>query len=115
MRIRSMHRSRSRYRRFLLIAACLVLVVPLPVHGTALAALARSDSLEIKVLSNRADLVSGGDALVEVVLPTDADPDKVGVDVDGRDVTSDFAVRSNGRFMGLVTGLVEGDNDLGPV
>ena len=67
---------------------------------------------EIRVLSNRADLISGGDALVEVVLPTGADASAVRVDVDGRDVTSAFALRANGRYMGLVTGLAEGPNAL---
>jgi len=66
--------------------------------------------LQVKVLSNRADLVSGGDALIEIVLPRDVDPAKVRVDVAGRDVTSAFAVRSDGRFLGLVTGLTVGDN-----
>src|SRR4051794_33696180 len=65
---------------------------------------------EIKVLSNRADLISGGDALVQVVLPEGADPSKVRVDVDGRDVTSAFRVRPDGRFLGLVPGLVAGEN-----
>jgi hypothetical protein len=62
----------------------------------------------IKVLSNRADLVSAGNALVEVkgAAPT------VRLDVDGRNMTSSFAKRSNGRFMGLVSGLRNGPNVL---
>ena len=66
----------------------------------------------IRVLSNRADLVSGGDALVEIRLPSRAKPQAVSVDIDGRDVTASFAVRADGRFYGLVTGLAEGDNHL---
>ncbi|WP_245970952.1 DUF6351 family protein [Streptomyces rishiriensis] len=73
---------------------------------------APSTSLRVRVLSNRADLVSGGDALVEVVLPSKAKPAKVRVDVDGRDVTPAFAVRPDGRFLGLVTGLKVGENRL---
>src|SRR2546425_4385517 len=61
------------------------------------------DALQIKVLSNRADLISGGDALVEIVLPAKVLPTTVRVSAGGRDVTSVFALRSNGRFMGLVT------------
>src|SRR6266542_6898922 len=59
----------------------------------------------IVVLSNRADLISGGDALVEIILPdkAKANPDDVKIDVDGHDVTSAFAVRADGRFYGLVT------------
>ena len=71
---------------------------------------AAAEDLEITVLSNRADLVSGGDALVEVVVPEGVDAGSVRVDVDGRDVTEAFGVRGNGRFYGLVTGLVVGDN-----
>jgi hypothetical protein len=66
----------------------------------------------IVVLSNRADLISGGDALVEVTLPGRVDPATVRVSLNGNDVTSEFAVRPNGRYEGLVTGLAVGDNDL---
>ena len=67
---------------------------------------------QIVVLSNRADLVSGGDALVQVVLPGRVDPATVRVSVDGRDVTSAFAVRTNDRYEGLFTGLAVGANDV---
>jgi len=67
---------------------------------------------QILVLSNRADLVSGGDALVEVVLPGRVDPGTVRVSLNGRDVTSAFAERPDGRYEGLVTGLAVGENDL---
>jgi Tannase-like family of unknown function (DUF6351) len=66
----------------------------------------------IEVLSNRADLVSGGDALVQVVLPDRVDPATVRVSVNGQDVTSAFAVRPNGQYEGLVTGLAVGANDV---
>ena len=66
--------------------------------------------VEIKVLSNRADLVSGGDALVEVVLPTGAAVEGLRVDVDGRDVSSAFKQRADGRVVGLLSGLKDGDN-----
>jgi hypothetical protein len=68
--------------------------------------------LEIKVLSNRADLISADDALVEVVLPYDVNPSLVRVSLDGRDVTGAFAVRPDGRFYGLVTGLSLGPNEV---
>src|SRR5204863_10214892 len=67
---------------------------------------------QIVVLSNRADLISGGDALVQVVLPGRVDPATVHVSLNGSDVTSDFAVRPNGQYEGLVTGLANGANDL---
>jgi hypothetical protein len=68
----------------------------------------------LHVLSNRADLVSGGDVLVEIVLPgkSGAWPDGVTVDVDGVDVTAAFARRADGRILGLVTGLANGRNVL---
>ena len=71
-----------------------------------------ADAPRIEVLSNRADLISGGDALVEVVPPSGVDAGALRVDVGGRDVTTAFAVRPNGRFIGLLTDLPEGDNVL---
>jgi hypothetical protein len=65
----------------------------------------------IGVLSNRADAVTGGDALVRIDLG-DAKAASVRVTLNGSDVTSAFAVRPNGHFEGLVTGLVEGANVL---
>lgn len=64
---------------------------------------------QIKVLSNRADLVSGGDALVEVIPPP---PAGTSIDLDGSDVSSAFATNGDGRFIGLVTGLALGGNVL---
>lgn len=71
-----------------------------------------ADKLEIKVLSNRPDLISGGDALVEIVLPAGADASKLGAAVDGRDVSDQFALRPNGRVMALLSGLADGPNVL---
>jgi len=64
----------------------------------------------IKVLSNRADLISAGDALIELALPNGVSLSSLSVDLDGHDVTSVFATRSNGRTIGLVTGLASGSN-----
>src|SRR3954447_4142261 len=99
-----------RHRAFLLGLAALVLT---PVAGAApLQAQSNGGLPEIRVVSDRADLVSGGDALVQVVLPGRVAPSTVRVLVDGRDVTSAFAVRPDGAFEGLVTGLADGANDL---
>src|SRR5512140_1372083 len=68
--------------------------------------------LVINTLSNRADLISGGDALVEIVIPSDATADGLHVTLGSRDVTSTFAKRSDGRIIGLLTGLAEGPNKL---
>ena len=66
----------------------------------------------LEVLSNRADLISGGDALVAARLAEGLDPATVRVDVDGVDVTSAFALRPSGRLEGLVSGLKVGANAL---
>jgi hypothetical protein len=75
-------------------------------------AAAQSNLTILKVLGNRADLVSGGNALVEVVLPAKAKATYANVKVllNGNDVTSSFAVRADGRYYGLVEGLKEGQN-----
>jgi hypothetical protein len=65
---------------------------------------------QIKTLSNRADMISGGDALVEIVMPPGAKPDALHVTLGTQDVTSQFTPRASGRIIGLVTGLVEGAN-----
>jgi hypothetical protein len=63
--------------------------------------------LAVRTLSNRADLVSGGDALVEVDGRSAAR-----VTLNGRDVSRDFKVRRNGHLQGLVTGMHLGRNTL---
>jgi hypothetical protein len=87
------------------------LVVALAIMPLAvLVSAATIDPLEIRILGNRADLVSGGDALVEIVVPAKVPTSSVRVDVDGRDVTGGFALSGNGRFMGRVEGLRVGPN-----
>jgi hypothetical protein len=98
-------------RRVLLLVVVALGLLSAPAAGEA-ASHANGGLPEIRVLSNRADLVSGGDVLVEVVLPGRVDPDTVRVSLDGTDVTSAFAVRPNGRYEGVVTGLAVGPNDL---
>lgn len=75
-------------------------------------ALAEGAGLQIQVLSNRADLLSGGTALVALNLPEGADLSKIKLDVNGNDVTANFALRANGRFAGLLQGLPEGRSQL---
>lgn len=80
--------------------------------GAASSAKATGDPVQILVLSNRADIISGGDALVEVLIPPSADASTLKLDVDGRDVTNQVLLRDNGRVMGVVSGLALGDNKL---
>ena len=93
----------------LLVAAALLVPIAPSASSSAVGA-AGKRPLAILVLSNRADLISGGDALVRVRLPKHVDPDQVTVLVDGREVTERFQVRRNGKFEGLVTGLAIGRN-----
>src|SRR5205085_12425308 len=66
-----------------------------------------SGQFEIRTLSNRADLISGGDALVEVVVPQSAPLQHVRLYLNGRDVTATFRTDVAARVMrGLLTGLV---------
>jgi hypothetical protein len=69
-----------------------------------------SGPLALKTLSNRADMISDGDALVELVLPKGLGAGAVSLDLNGIDVTASFAERANGRVLGVVTGLRIGEN-----
>src|SRR4051794_24152933 len=91
----------------------LVAVTLLLTSGPAWSAIASplaGPDLAIRVLSNRADLISAGDALVQVDLPRGQA--KARVTVDGRDVSQSFASRANGRYQGLLTGLRVGANSV---
>jgi hypothetical protein len=68
--------------------------------------------VQIKTISNRADLISGGDALVEVVLSKSDLASALRVQLNGRDISGKFAVRAGGRILGLVDGLLNGENEL---
>ena len=64
------------------------------------------------MLSNRADVISGGDALVAVQMPAGVRPGQVRMALNGRDVTGQFTQRANGRYEGRVEGLKMGRNVL---
>src|SRR6266478_6629447 len=69
-------------------------------------------NFEIVSLSNRADLISGGDALVEVRVPKNMPLNKVRLSLNGHNVTGAFTANAATRTLrGLVRGLVEGRND----
>src|SRR5204862_7008410 len=59
---------------------------------------------DVTVRSTRPEPASGGGALVQVA------PAGTKVALNGKDVSSAFAVRSDGRYTGLLTGLRLGDN-----
>jgi hypothetical protein len=68
-------------------------------------------NFEIRTVNNRADLISDGDALVEVQVPKTVPPHKVVLLLNGADVTSSF-VRdpATGTMRGLLSGLRAGEN-----
>src|SRR5438105_12897989 len=68
-------------------------------------------NFEIRTLSNRADLISDGDALIEVEVPRNVSMHKVTLTLNGRDVGSAFVENAQARtFRGLLTGLRPGKN-----
>lgn len=70
--------------------------------------------VDIRVVSSRADMVSGGDALIEItgVATTPASP-AVSVAVNGRDVTNAFrAARPGGPLLGRIDALTLAKNTL---
>ena len=73
---------------------------------------AKPPPMVIQVLSNRADLISGGEALVAVALPAATPGSSVRMTLGTRNITREFAIRPNGRYEGLVTGLQLGHNVL---
>jgi Tannase-like family of unknown function (DUF6351) len=68
-------------------------------------------ALSISVLSGRANLVSGGSALVAINLPR-SDRRHVKITLGRRNVTRNFATRKDGSLEGLVKGLALGRNTL---
>ena len=67
--------------------------------------------VQVRALSTRADLVTGGEVLVEVVVPKGSDVSKVRVTAGRRDVTSAFRKGGPG-LRGLVTRLPGGRSTL---
>ena len=68
-------------------------------------------NFEIKTLSNRADLISDGDALVQVTAPKNVPMKKVTLILNDKDVTASFVADPEaGTFRGVLTGLAVGAN-----
>lgn len=69
--------------------------------------------LEIKTLSARANLVSGGDVLVEVSAPVGTPLDQMTLTLNGKDVTVQLKPDvTSGSLQGVITGLNLGANTL---
>jgi hypothetical protein len=102
-----------RRSRLLVGLAAVAVVIPFLPQAQAAAG-----SITIEVLSGRADLISGGDALVRVSLADATRPADVvlsysrrGHDVQ-RDVDGLFSKATRGELRGLVTGLPLGESEL---
>jgi hypothetical protein len=66
---------------------------------------------EIHTLSNRADLISDGDALVEVRVPKNVPMHKVMLTLNGADVSSSFVADDSARTLrGVLGGMEPGEN-----
>jgi Tannase-like family of unknown function (DUF6351) len=84
-----------------------------PATASSAAPQDRTDTLALVPLSNpRAELVSGGEVLVRVVVPPGISAPAVRIFANGNDVTSDFEAQADGSLLGLVTGLRVGPNKL---
>ena len=93
--------------RFRFVAAIVIAVLAATGAGRA------ADGLQLRVLSSRPDMVTGGDALVRVDLPAGVNAKDVKLTVNGSDATTKLKADANGRSLtGLVTGLTLGSNTL---
>src|SRR6478735_7034660 len=68
-------------------------------------------NFEIHTLSNRADLLSDGDALVQVQVPKNVPMKNVMLTLNGADVGDQFVANEDNRTLrGLLTGMAPGEN-----
>ncbi len=72
-----------------------------------------SDDLQVNTLSSRRDMVSAGDALVQIIGPSDLISNQMSVTLNGRDITKAFRPSPiTHTLIGLVDGLRVGKNTL---
>ena len=64
-----------------------------------------ADAYELRLLSSRPDMVTGGDALVAVSAGPDADLSGLRLSLNGNDVTAALRPAAGGMLLGLVEGL----------
>ena len=98
--------------KLLRVLAALFVFLAVAASVAASAKDAASGQFEILTLSNRADFISGGDALVEVRVPQTVPLHQVTLWLNGLDVTATFRTDTAARTMrGVLTGLEEGQNE----
>ncbi len=93
------------------VAAPATAAVPATAKATAKAATkARTRKIPVISVSNRPDLVSGGNVRVAVAKVKGLKRSQVKVTLNGKSVTNQFAVRPGGRFETVLSGLRVGRN-----
>jgi hypothetical protein len=100
-------------RRALVLTAAVVIAL-----ATAGAAAAKSQPhghVVITTVADRADLISGTSTLVSITVPAGDRYSRLKVALGKRSVNREFAMRANGSFEGLLTGLKLGRNVLSAV
>jgi hypothetical protein len=104
--------SQSRIREYFERVGSVALFVFLIMSSFALPSTAQSaPPIEVKVLSSRPDMVSGGNALVQITGL--AEDHKASIWVDGREVTNAFRMSSRTQtLIGLIEVLAVGENHL---
>ena len=91
-----------------LLCGCALSMAMFPTNGGA-----ADQKFHITVLSSRPEMVSGGDALVQVAVPPDAALDQAMIRLNGQDVSAMFHPDAAAHALrGLVTGLKLGENTL---
>lgn len=95
-----------------LTAALLLAACDSPAPTTAATVESQAGSVALRVLSNRADLVSGGDVLVEVTVPAGVPAEAVRVHANGVPVQVEGGYAGDGRYVARVSGLRLGANVL---
>jgi hypothetical protein len=91
--------------------AVTIVVVTATLVGVAREAPESRAPFEIRTLSSRADLVSGGDALVAITVPAGTKAGQLKVALNGKDITARFTIdAASGEYRGLVEGLTLGAN-----
>src|SRR5687768_5809032 len=99
-------------RRFVLAAAVAVaMLAAVPAQAATDRERKPDKAFDVRVLSSPADMVTGGDALVDVSIPKNVSPKKVTVSVNGIDITDTLTYDEDAETLtGMVTNLELGDN-----
>ncbi|GIJ76219.1 hypothetical protein SAMN05443287_102263 [Micromonospora phaseoli] len=96
-----------------LVTAALISGLTASAGATAPAGKGGHRTFDLAVVSGRADMISGDDALVRIGVPQNVAPHQVKVRLDGRDVTGRFRPADDKRtLLGLVDRLALGKNRL---